>query len=320
MNGISVILCCHNSSERLVETLKHLADQTLPENVPCELVLVNNASTDDTVAVARKEWAAHSSAIALRVVDEKKPGVVHARKKGVEEAHNEIIVFCDDDNWLMPNFLVIAWSLMLEYPRVGALGGQGIAVGHVAFPDWFERNKTGYACGEQWHKSGMCTDKLSLWGAGLVSRKSVLMKVFDPASPMLFTGRTEEVVGSGDDMEICKRIILWGYELYYESSLIYKHFIPASRLTKDYLEELNHGVLHAIPVQRLYSYRIIRQRVPGFLLPFLALWQACKYFLFRLGFPIGKRKPIINLFKVYTQGIRKSGKFHDAYRQIRAIS
>ncbi|TSA33749.1 MAG: glycosyltransferase family 2 protein [Porphyromonadaceae bacterium] len=320
MTGISIILCCHNSAERLGETLKHLADQALPENIPCELVLVNNASTDDTIELARKEWAKHPAPIVLRVVDEENPGQVFARMRGVEEAHYEMIVFCDDDNRLIDNYLSIAWSLMSRNPRVGALGGQGIAESNVPLPGWFEANKSGYACGEQWPESGICTDKMFLWGAGLVTRKNILNKVFNPGFPMLSTGRKEGVVFSGDDMEICKRIILLGYDLYYDRSLVYKHFIPESKLTLNYLEQLNAGVLLATPVQRLYSYQIIRQRIPGLLLPILFIRHSFLYLLFRLGFPVGKRKPIINVLKVYTQGIRKIGKLHQAYQQIEKFS
>jgi hypothetical protein len=157
-----------------------------------------------------------------------------------------------------------------------------------------------------------------LWGAGLVSRRSILKEVFNPSYPMFCTGRKEGVMFSGDDMELCKRIVLLGFELFYDPSLVYAHFLPASRLTKEYLEKLEEGIFLAIPVQRLYSYQIIRQRVPGPVLPFKFFGDIVLYFLLRLGFPVGKRKPIINWFKVYSQGIRKSGKYHGAFLQIKA--
>ena len=320
MNGISIILCCHNSAERLGETLKHLAGLALPENIPGELVLVDNASTDDTVLVTRNEWAKYRTSMVLRVVDEINPGQVFARRRGMMESHYEMIVFCDDDNWLMDNYLSIAWDRMSANPGVGALGGQGIPVSTFPFPDWFEANKSGYACGEQWLERGICTDKMFLWGAGLVTRKNILSKVFDSVTPMLFTGRTEGKMLSGDDMELCKRIVLLGYDLYYEPSLVFKHFISANKLTKYYLELLNQGVLLAIPVQRLYSYQIIRQRIPGVFLPILFIRHSFLYLLFKLGFPVGKRKPIINMAKVFSQGILKSGSYHNDYLQIKRFA
>ena len=320
MNGISIILCCHNSADRLGETLRHLSDQALPANIPAELILINNASTDDTVEMARREWAKYPTPVVLRVVNEETAGQVFARIKGVKEAKYEIIVFCDDDNRLMDNYLHIAWDRMSQNPKVGAIGGQGIAVSNVPFPDWFEANKTGYACGQQASESGICTGKMYLWGAGLVTRKSLMNKVFNPDIPMLCTGRIAGLMFSGDDMEICKRMVLLDNDLYYDQSLIYEHFITESKLTLNYLELLNRGVRNAIPVQRFYSYQVLKKQTPQLFLPALFLEHSFLYLLFRMRFPSAKRKPIINVFKVYSQGILNHGKFHHEYTIIKSFT
>ena len=51
-SGISVIICCYNSSLRLDETLKHLINQKT-HGFNWELIVVDNASTDNTEAYAR---------------------------------------------------------------------------------------------------------------------------------------------------------------------------------------------------------------------------------------------------------------------------
>ena len=50
--GISVIVCCYNSAERLTETIKHLAGQNVPHYIPWELIVVDNASTDNTAEIS----------------------------------------------------------------------------------------------------------------------------------------------------------------------------------------------------------------------------------------------------------------------------
>src|SRR5688572_20942184 len=103
--GISVIICCYNSSQRIGETLRHLARQQFPEDFRYEVLLVDNDSTDDTTAVARAIWDKEGPAgIPLRIVEELRAGQMYARDKGVKEAAYDSIVFCDDDNWLNPDY------------------------------------------------------------------------------------------------------------------------------------------------------------------------------------------------------------------------
>ena len=48
--AISVVICCHNSAAVLPPTLMHLAAQIVDPSVQWEVVVIDNASTDDTVA------------------------------------------------------------------------------------------------------------------------------------------------------------------------------------------------------------------------------------------------------------------------------
>src|SRR5438874_1022703 len=99
-DGISVIICCYNSSARLPKTLEYLASQEVPLNIYWEVIIVNNNSSDDTVIVAQKEWAKYKLRVPFKVVDENVAGTIHARKRGIAEASYELLLFCDDDNWL----------------------------------------------------------------------------------------------------------------------------------------------------------------------------------------------------------------------------
>ena len=52
--GISIILCTYNGKSRLEPTLRHLALQR--HNIPCELIVVDNASVDGTKEFADTWW------------------------------------------------------------------------------------------------------------------------------------------------------------------------------------------------------------------------------------------------------------------------
>ena len=80
-------------------TLSHLQKQKISSLIQWELILVDNASTDDTVSVAKKQWQQEPLA-PMHVVYEKEPGLMSARKKGVKATRYPIVSFVDDDNWL----------------------------------------------------------------------------------------------------------------------------------------------------------------------------------------------------------------------------
>ena len=52
--GVSVVICCYNSAERLPRTLTHLAAQRVSEKLPWEVIVIDNASQDKTGEVALK--------------------------------------------------------------------------------------------------------------------------------------------------------------------------------------------------------------------------------------------------------------------------
>src|SRR5215468_3703384 len=102
MDGVSVIICCYNSSTRLPDTLSHLGRQNVRPSIPWEVVIVNNASTDNTTVVAHQCWPSDAPTV-LRVVYEPRLGLSHARSRGLSEARYEIVSFVDDDNWVCSN-------------------------------------------------------------------------------------------------------------------------------------------------------------------------------------------------------------------------
>jgi glycosyltransferase involved in cell wall biosynthesis len=54
--GVSIIICCHNSAKLLPQTLAHLKAQKNEANVAWEVIVVDNASTDETSRVSLSLW------------------------------------------------------------------------------------------------------------------------------------------------------------------------------------------------------------------------------------------------------------------------
>jgi glycosyltransferase involved in cell wall biosynthesis len=84
---VSAIVCAYNEERSLAGALHALLAQT---RVPDEVIVVNNASTDDTRAVAERFPG-------VTVVDEPDKGLVKARAAGFRAASGEILVYVDAD-------------------------------------------------------------------------------------------------------------------------------------------------------------------------------------------------------------------------------
>lgn len=238
---ITVVICCYNSAGRIKNTLENLCKQKLKSDINFEVLLVDNNSTDSTAETAVNVWKSFNSNINLEIVSEPEAGLSHARKKGVELAKGEIIVFCDDDNWLNDDYLQIAFDFMKENHNVGVLGGKGIAVSSIEFPDWFTTYQGGYAVGVQNIESAEISNRGYVWGSGMIVRKKEILSLYNSGFNGFLTGRKGSDLRAGDDSEICKWYLLVGKTLYYNENLIFKHYIEPFRLTIEYNKKLNLG-------------------------------------------------------------------------------
>jgi len=91
---VSVVLPCYNAASTIAEQMEALASQRCSE--PWELIVVDNRSTDDSMAIV----ARFAEAIpGLRIVDaSERQGRSYARNIGVAAARGASIAFCDSDD------------------------------------------------------------------------------------------------------------------------------------------------------------------------------------------------------------------------------
>lgn len=272
---ISIIICCYNSESRIVATLESLLAQQLDPDVSWEVVLVDNNCSDQTIAVARNAWT--RSDVVLKVVEESEAGLSAARECGVRHSSGTFILYCDDDNWLAPDYLKGAFDFMAENPDYAAIGGWGDVVSdeEVVIPDWFKRFETKYACG----KTNAEGDVDTLVGAGMFLRKDALLNLQQSGFKSLLSDRKGTALSSGGDLELGLALRLVGWKLYFSEDLYFKHYMPAGRLTEDYLVRMCHGHALSRPVIgeyfRLLALKEGRSHWLHKIVPFfvLAVWR-----------------------------------------------
>jgi glycosyltransferase involved in cell wall biosynthesis len=86
---LSIVIPAWNEADWLPGTLEHLRSACEAAALDCEVVVVDNASTDETAALARAAGA--------RVVSEMARGIARARNAGAAAARAPFLVFVDAD-------------------------------------------------------------------------------------------------------------------------------------------------------------------------------------------------------------------------------
>lgn len=315
MLGISIIICCYNSANRIAETLQHIIKQRVSSYIKWEVIVVDNNSNDDTAVFVLSEWNNYRTDIPFKVVSEKKQGLSAARERGALESKYTFLLFCDDDNWLSENYVAKGFEIMNSNHSIGILGGRGEAVSKVntIFPKWFSAVQNSYAVGSQMSESGDATKKKYLWGAGIIIRKNLFLRAYKN-NPSLLIGRKGEELSSGEDAELCARIILLGYTLYYEESLCFKHFILPERLTKTYFKKLIAGHKKSYDLIKYYWHYIDYINQPNQI-----KWKITKESIYRIGLSFIKKQNFSKKYyflEMYLAWRRFNFKKADSYYKI----
>lgn len=90
----SFVIPAYNEERRLPATLNAIADLSVSTLGPCEIIVVDDGSTDATAEVARDF---HAPQCHMRVLRVPHRGKGFAIRRGVYLAHGEIVMLCDAD-------------------------------------------------------------------------------------------------------------------------------------------------------------------------------------------------------------------------------
>ncbi len=150
---LSVIIPAWNEAVSLEETLDRISDALRANEahgLKWEIVVCDNASTDDTAEIARRAGA--------RVVFEPERGIARARNAGARVARGEWLLFIDADSYPPPELL----------SEVRALVGEGGIVGCGA-----TMRPVG---GTWWMRAKIRRDNVVLWLLGLSAGVFILCR------------------------------------------------------------------------------------------------------------------------------------------------
>ena len=108
---VSVVVPVYNKGRYLRRAVDSVLAQSFTD---FELILVDDGSTDDSLAVAREYTDPR-----VRVIRQANSGAGAARNRGIDEARATMIAFLDGDDEWVPAFLDQMMALVREYPHAG---------------------------------------------------------------------------------------------------------------------------------------------------------------------------------------------------------
>jgi glycosyltransferase involved in cell wall biosynthesis len=267
VSSLSVLICTYNRAAMLRETLAAAQQMRVPPDCACEIIVVDNNSSDDTVAAVSEISA--GARIPIVYLHESRQGKSFALNRGLAYSTSDVIALTDDDvvppeDWLERivaafrerdvNFVfgkvLPRWGCLpapeLLTVRAQAIWGPLAIVDYGDAPMAYTAQSTG--------------QRLPV-GANLAFSRAALVAVGGWRTDL---GKVNNTLISGEDHEIFIRLRRADlYSGYYDPANAVRHYVPPSRLTRQYFRQWFywHGKTEALMVDDLF-YEIDMARVP----------------------------------------------------------
>lgn len=113
---ISVVIPVFNEEKYIGQCLKAFVKQIIK---PDEIIIINNNSTDKSLEIINE----FKNKLPIKIINEKRQGVIFTRNRGFDEAVGEIIIRTDADTRQPKNWLATIKKIFLEKKEIDALTG-----------------------------------------------------------------------------------------------------------------------------------------------------------------------------------------------------
>lgn len=228
----SFIIPTHNRARTLRQTLCSV--HTIAKEQDVEVLVIDNASTDDTPQVCRKESGKWRNG-QFHYFFEPIPGLLSGRHRGAQESGGEFLVYLDDDVVLQSNWFRGFLDVFSD-PEVAVAGGPSFPIYETPPPDWleglWEDLDGGRHCGHlslinQGSVKKVC-DPANIWGLNFAIRREALYSC-GGFHPDCVPAKLQRFQGDGET-GLSVKIHQKGWFAVYHPDLKVSHLIPKDRL------------------------------------------------------------------------------------------
>ncbi|MEM7687791.1 MAG: glycosyltransferase [Pseudomonadota bacterium] len=237
---ISVVICTQNRGMALADVLDSLIAMDVPSDVTWELVVVDNASTDDTPQVIQS----YADKLPLNALREAQPGLSFARNCAVRAARGAYLVWTDDDVRVHTNWLASYARAFRDHPEAGYFGGPITPIFEGTSPDWLVENID--RLGSQFARRDLGDEERPFeavngdnpFGANYAIRADIQRRYEYPT----YLGVSPKFRRSGEEVAVLRSVREEGFGGYWVPDAAVDHMIPEKRQTFAYIANYHRAI------------------------------------------------------------------------------
>jgi len=225
---VSVIIPCYNYAAYVGQAIASVLQQDYPNY---ELIVVDDGSTDDSVAVIEatlREWQPRSRVRRVEFIRQQNAGVSAALNAGLAVAQGEFVATFDADDLMPPNKLSIQAGYLAEHPEVGCVGGIAVRIDErgARLPKKDKRRSI-----KRYDFAAALAEALVVGGGIAVYRRDAMLAVggYDPQIKIQDFQMTLKIAHAGYRVDILPDVV----------TLYRKH---GDSLSKNYKAEYRYGL------------------------------------------------------------------------------
>jgi glycosyltransferase involved in cell wall biosynthesis len=241
---ITVAICTRNRASFLGKAVGSVLPQMTGD---AELLIVDNASTDDTPELAARLAAANPC---IKVLRENELGLSVARNSALKLARGQFVLFLDDDAEAEPGWLA-AYQRFLTVPpseKIAVVGGAVFYKYEKPPPSWI--NPDGVFDLGNLQKRLPYRDSPLGCNVAYFRKAALAVGMFDAQ-----LGRKGEKMMCREESDLNLRLQDAGYEIWWLPGAAIRHFVWASRLKFREMMRARFADGRSIAIQRLKSRR-----------------------------------------------------------------
>lgn len=230
---ISAVICTHNRAELLGASITSLFEQTFNHS-NFEIIVVNNASRDDTQLVMDVYASRCPASLTYRAINEPRLGLSFARNTGLKAARGRYVAFLDDDAIANPSWLAELVQAFAQSSQIAAVGGPIHPIWPSRPPKWITPRFHGYYTILDFGLQGRRIDPRREWlgGANIAFNRQALSERGGFSTEL---GRQGNNLLSNEETNILRRLADDGYHCWYSPAAHVRHHIHPDRVSRRWL-------------------------------------------------------------------------------------